>query len=170
MNKATRRLTFRARAARWAFLLPLAACLLLVAHALAVEPSERLADPALEARARVISAGLRCLVCQNESIDDSQAGLAHDIRMLVRRRLSAGDSDAQTIQAVVARYGEFVLLKPPVEPATYLLWFGPPVLLCIGLGGIAVWLRRRPASVEAAIPLNPAERERLDRLMSEGNG
>ncbi|HXT78243.1 MAG TPA: cytochrome c-type biogenesis protein [Acetobacteraceae bacterium] len=143
---------------------------LLAAHALAVEPSERLANPALEARARAISAGLRCLVCQNESIDDSQAGLAHDIRMLVRRRLSAGDTDAQTIQAVVARYGDFVLLKPPVEPATYLLWFGPAALLGIGLAGIAVWLRRRPATVEAATPLNQMERERLDKLMNEGQG
>src|SRR4051794_40404126 len=83
----------------------------------AVEPRERLADPAMEARARVISGELRCLVCQNESIDESGADLAHDIRVLVRERLAAGDSNAQTIQAVVNRYGSFVLLKPPVEPA-----------------------------------------------------
>ena len=89
----------------------------------AVEPRERLADPALEARARVICGELRCLVCQNELIDESGADLAHDIRVLVRERLVAGDTNAQTIQAVVNRYGSFVLLKPPVEPATYVLWY-----------------------------------------------
>ena len=94
--------------------------------AYAVEPRERLADPALEARARVISGELRCLVCQNESIDESGADLAHDIRIFVRQQLTAGDTNAQAIQAVVSRYGAFVLLKPPVEPATYVLWYGPP--------------------------------------------
>ena len=95
----------------------------------AVEPSERLPDPALEARARAIGAELRCLVCQNESIDESGADLARDIRALVRRRLTLGDSDAATIQAIVDRYGQFVLLRPPVERATWLLWFGPAALL-----------------------------------------
>src|SRR5271168_2859149 len=106
----------------------------------AVEPSERLADPALEARARAISGQLRCLVCQNESIDESGADLAHDIRIFVRDRLTAGDSNAQAVQAVVNRYGQFVLLKPPVEPATYVLWYGPPLLLVAGLAGTLVWL------------------------------
>jgi cytochrome c-type biogenesis protein CcmH len=135
---------------------------------LAVEPSERLADPTLEARARSIGSVLRCLVCQNESIDDSNADLAHDIRMLVRQRLAAGDSNAAAIQAVVSRYGDFVLLKPPVEPATYVLWFGPVALLLIGLGGTFVWLRRGVVASEPVAPLTDAERRRLDGLLREG--
>jgi cytochrome c-type biogenesis protein CcmH len=131
----------------------------------AVEPSERLADPALEARARAISSHLRCLVCQNESIDESGASLAHDIRMFVRERLTAGDTDAQATQALVNRYGQFVLLKPPVEPATYVLWYGPPILLVVGLGGTLVWLRRRQASPVDAEPLSAEETSRLDGLM-----
>jgi cytochrome c-type biogenesis protein CcmH len=101
----------------------------------AVEPRERLADPALEARARTISGELRCLVCQNESIDESGAGLAHDIRVFVRQRLAAGDTDSRAMQAIVSRYGQFVLLNPPVEPATYVLWYGPPLLVAAGLVG-----------------------------------
>lgn len=101
----------------------------------AVEPSERLADPGLEARARVISQELRCLVCQNESIDESNAQLAHDLRLLVRRRLVAGDTDQQVLNYIVARYGVFVLLNPPFEPVTWLLWLGPPALL-LGAGAI----------------------------------
>jgi len=148
----------------------LALMLLLAAAlpALAVEPAERLADPALESRARAISAELRCLVCQNESIDESHADLAHDIRMLVRERLTAGDSDAATVQAVVNRYGDFVLLKPPVEPATYVLWFGPVALLLVGLAGTIVWLRRRSPAAEPVTPLTDAERQRLDGLLREG--
>jgi cytochrome c-type biogenesis protein CcmH len=133
--------------------------------AYAVEPSERLANPALEARARVISSQLRCLVCQNESIDESGADLAHDIRMFVRERLTAGDTNAQTIQAVVNRYGAFVLLKPPVEPATYLLWYGPPLLLVIGLIGTMVWLKRRQSVPAESGPLSAEESQRLDGLM-----
>jgi cytochrome c-type biogenesis protein CcmH len=152
---------------KWLLILLLAIGIVLPAFA--VEPSERLADPALEARARAISAQLRCLVCQNESVDDSNADLAHDIRMLVRRRLVAGDSNAAAIQAVVDRYGQFVLLKPPVEPATYVLWFGPAALLVIGLGGTAVWLRRRVARAEPAVPLTEEERRRLDGLLREGS-
>jgi len=101
----------------------------------AVEPSERLADPGLEARARAISQELRCLVCQNESIDESNAQLAHDLRLLVRRRLVAGDTDQQVLNYIVARYGLFVLLNPPFEPVTWLLWLGPPALL-LGAGAI----------------------------------
>ncbi len=143
--------------------------LLLATHALAVEPSERLADPALEARARSISATLRCLVCQNESIDDSNADLAHDIRLLVRQRLLAGDTDAQVRQAIVNRYGQFVLLKPPVEPATYLLWFGPVAMLLVGFVGVTIWLRRRPVAAVDATPLNQDEQRRLDALLSEAD-
>jgi cytochrome c-type biogenesis protein CcmH len=136
----------------------------LAAHA--VEPRERLADPALEARARTISSELRCLVCQNESIDESGADLAHDIRIFVRERLTAGDTDAQAIQAMVDRYGSFVLLKPPVEPATYVLWYGPPLLVLIGLAGSLVWMKgRRPAAAEAA-PLSAEEKSRVEGLMS----
>jgi cytochrome c-type biogenesis protein CcmH len=143
--------------------------LLLATHALAVEPSERLSDPTLEARARSISATLRCLVCQNESIDDSGADLAHDIRVLVRQRLSAGDTDAQVRQAVVDRYGQFVLLNPPVEPATYLLWFGPLAMLLVGFVGVVIWLRRRPLAAIDTAPLNEEEQRRLDALLREAD-
>ena len=95
----------------------------------AVEPSERLADPALEARARTLSKELRCLVCQNQSIDESNADLAHDLRVLLRQRLVAGDTDQQVLDYLAARYGVFVLLDPPFEPATYLLWLTPPLLV-----------------------------------------
>jgi cytochrome c-type biogenesis protein CcmH len=142
---------------------------LLTVTAHAVEPSERLADPVQEARARAISGELRCLVCQNESIDESGADLAHDIRMVVRPRLSAGDTDAQAMQAIVNRYGSFVLLKPPVEPATYVLWYGPPVLVVLGLAGFLVWIRRRqPAAAETA-PLTAEESRRLEGLMREND-
>jgi cytochrome c-type biogenesis protein CcmH len=144
--------------------------LLTVSTAFAVEPNERLADPALEARARTISGELRCLVCQNESIDESGASLAHDIRIFVRQRLTAGDTDAQTIQAVVNRYGQFVLLKPPVEPATYVLWYGPPLLVAVGLAGSLLWLRRRQAVSSAIAPLSPEETQRLNGLMRESDG
>jgi cytochrome c-type biogenesis protein CcmH len=124
-----------------------------------------LADPALEARARAISGQLRCLVCQNESIDDSGADLAHDIRIFVRQRLTAGDSNAQAVQAVVNRYGAFLLLKPPVEPATYVLWYGPPTLLALGLGGSLLWLRHRQRVPVDSPPLTAEETRRLDQLM-----
>jgi cytochrome c-type biogenesis protein CcmH len=137
--------------------------------AYAVEPSERLANPALDARARTISGELRCLVCQNESIDESGADLAHDIRIFVRQRLTAGDSNTQAIQAIVNRYGAFVLLKPPVEPATYVLWYGPPALVLFGLAGSLLWLRRRQAIPANAAPLTPEETRRLDGLMREND-
>ena len=136
---------------------------------LAVEPAEQLKNPALEARARHISAGLRCLVCQNETIDESNASLAHDIRMLLRERLTAGDTDQQAVKAIVDRYGEFVLLDPPVRPATYVLWFGPAAILLGGLLGGAVWLRRRSVTNEAAVPLSPDERDRLDTILREAD-
>jgi cytochrome c-type biogenesis protein CcmH len=139
----------------------------LSAPALAVEPSERLADPALEARARDLSEQLRCLVCQNESIDQSAAPLAHDLRVLLRERIAAGDSDAQAVKFLTDRYGDFVLLKPPVEPATYVLWFGPIAVLVLAAAASVVYLRRRKAT-PAIAPLSAAETQRLARLLREG--
>ena len=133
--------------------------------AAAADPAERLPDPALEARARAVFVQIRCVVCQNESIDDSGADLAHDIRVFVRERLTSGDTNAQAMQAIVSRYGSFVLLKPPVEPATYLLWYGPPLLLAAGLAGTLVWLKRRQTGPAEIAPLNPEESRRLDGLM-----
>lgn len=137
------------------------------ATALAVEPNERLADPALEARARALSTGLRCLVCQNESIDESHAPLAHDLRVLLRERIAAGDSDAAAVKYLTDRYGAFLLLKPPVEPATYMLWFGPIGVLLLALGGAGLYLRRRKPVAEI-VPLSASETQRLERLLHEG--
>jgi cytochrome c-type biogenesis protein CcmH len=150
----------------------LAAALLLFALAgvaRAVEPDEMLANPVLEARARAIGKELRCLVCQNESIDDSNATLAHDLRVILRERLVAGDTDKQAIQYIVDRYGQFVLLKPPVEPATYALWFGPACLLLLAGVGTMFYLRRhRPGMAEAPAPLDPDEAHRIAELLGEG--
>lgn len=152
--------------------LPLLAALALLGltlapPALAVLPEEMLADPGLEARARAISRELRCLVCQNQSIDDSNADLAHDLRVLVRERLKAGDGDAQVVRYVVDRYGQFVLLKPPVEPVTYVLWFGPGVILASGAVGILLYLRRRRPGAADAAPLSAEEEARLRRLLED---
>jgi cytochrome c-type biogenesis protein CcmH len=154
------------RGLRTALLLLTLAVPAFVVPAFAVEPGERLADPVLEARAREIGQGLRCLVCQNESIDESHADLAHDVRVLLRERLVAGDSDAQATAYIVSRYGDFVLLQPPVKPATYLLWFGPPLLLAVAGAAVAVGLRRRAAQ-PAEAPLDETERQRLTGLMRE---
>jgi cytochrome c-type biogenesis protein CcmH len=146
------------------------AFLLLAVSALpvgAVTPAERLADPALEARARVLSQELRCLVCQNQSIDDSSADLAHDLRVLVRERLAAGDSDPAVLAYLTSRYGDYVLLKPPVKPTTWLLWFGPPALLLLGALTLLAQRRRRRSLGEPA-PLSAAERDQLARLLKEG--
>lgn len=148
---------------------PLVVPLVVPSAALAVEPNERLANPVLEARARAISKELRCLVCQNESIDESGADLAHDIRVFLRERLTAGNSDAKAIQAVVNRYGIFVLLRPPVEPATYVLWYGPPVLVLVGLLAAVLWLRHRQTVGPDTVPLSPEEASRLDGLMREND-
>ena len=137
--------------------------LALAGPALAVNPDERLADPALEARARALGKELRCLVCQNQSIDDSNADLAHDLRVLIRARIAAGDSDSQVLAYLQARYGDFVLLRPPVDPATWALWFGPAAVL---LGGVGVLVARRRAVPAAPAPLSPEERARLDLLMT----
>jgi cytochrome c-type biogenesis protein CcmH len=147
---------------------PLLAALILwtwAVPALAVDPDERLADPALEARARALSQQLRCLVCQNQSIDDSNADLAHDLRVLVRERLKAGDSDAQVLAYLRARYGDFVLLKPPLERATWLLWFGPPAMILIGVGALVLSSKRRRTGEPA--PLDPTERARLAAILGE---
>jgi len=132
----------------------------------AVEPDEVLQDKALEARARHISEGLRCLVCQNQSIDDSAAPLAKDLRVLVRERLKAGDTDQQIEDFVVARYGEFVLLKPRFEPHTFLLWFATPVVFIIALLIVAFAYRRRSA-VPTTAALSDAEELRLRRLLED---
>lgn len=137
--------------------------LMLPMAAWAVEPGERLADPALESRARAISAELRCVVCQNESIDESRADLARDIRRLVRDRLLAGENDQAVTRAVVDRYGAFVLLRPPVEAATWLLWFGPLALLLSAGAAVGFWLRRRRA-IQPPAPLTEAEQRRLETL------
>jgi cytochrome c-type biogenesis protein CcmH len=138
--------------------------LLLAVPAAAVLPDEMLPDAAQEARARAISKDLRCVVCQNQSIDDSDAPLARDLRLLVREQISAGKSDAEVRDYVVARYGNFVLLKPPVEGDTLLLWAGPFAVLLLGAAGLTLWQRRRPAAAPDAAPLTEAERAELDRL------
>jgi cytochrome c-type biogenesis protein CcmH len=138
--------------------------LTLAAPVFAIEPQEQLADPALEARARTISQELRCLVCQNESIDDSNADLARDLRRIVRERLTAGDTDDQVMGFVTARYGDYVLLRPPLRAGTLALWFGPVVLLFAAIALLILRRRRRPAE---APPLSPEESRRLARLMDE---
>jgi cytochrome c-type biogenesis protein CcmH len=145
------------------------------APALAVTPDEILPDPQLEARARALSHELRCMVCQNQSIDDSDAPLAHDLRVLVRERLKAGDSDTQVVEFLVARYGEFVLLRPRYfEWHTAPLWFAPIGLLLIG--GITVWVavrRRRGRGITkpaGPAPLSPSEQARLAELTKSGPG
>jgi cytochrome c-type biogenesis protein CcmH len=159
-----------ARKAGGGFLVRAALIMMLAvsASAHAVEPSEMLKDPALEARARAISRDLRCLVCQNQSIDDSNADLAHDLRLIVRERLAAGDSDQQVKAYLVARYGDYVLLEPPLKAKTLLLWFGPALLLLAGAGAIYVVLRRR-ADMLAPVPLDEAEHRRLASLTGEGD-
>ena len=143
--------------------------LLIAPSAHAVQPDEILADPALETRARTLSRELRCMVCQNQSIDDSDAPLARDLRLLVRERLTAGDSDNQVLDFLTARYGEFVLLKPRFGWDTALLWLAPAGVLAIGAYGLVVLLRRRrenPGSAESQEPqLSESERARLAELI-----
>ena len=139
----------------------------------AVQPDEILADAALEGRARALSKELRCMVCQNQSIDDSAAPLARDLRLLVRERLTGGDSDQQVLDFLVARYGEFVLLRPRLAWHTALLWLGPPGALIGGALVLLLIARRRsrrassPAGREVEV-LSPAEEARLARLMQSG--
>ncbi len=168
-------------------LLQTPALFLATAPAWAVNPDEVMADPALESRARELSKGLRCLVCQNQSIDDSDADLAKDLRVLVRERLSKGDSDAEVVEFVVSRYGDFVLLKPPFKATTLVLWLGPLVILGFGLLAIFVFFRPRAmirasaklgaegadAGAEGTAPQTPAplsedEKRRIEALMKDG--
>ena len=135
----------------------------------AVAVDKPLDDPALEARAREIHKELRCLVCQNQSIEDSNADLARDLRQLVRERLAAGDSDEEVLSFVVARYGDWVLLTPPVQGNTLLLWTAPLLLLVFGGGGFLYWYRRQRATApKASDALSAEERARLDRLLDDG--
>jgi cytochrome c-type biogenesis protein CcmH len=132
--------------------------------AFAVQPDEMLKDPALETRARDLSRELRCMVCQNQSIDDSDAPLARDLRLLVRERLQAGDSDRAVLDFLVARYGEFVLLKPRFTAQTALLWIAPAVVLLAGAGVILWAVRRRSAPQAALPPLTEEEQRAIERL------
>jgi cytochrome c-type biogenesis protein CcmH len=133
--------------------------------AVAVQPDEILADPALEARAREISKGLRCLVCQNENIDDSNASLARDLRLLVRDRLLEGDSDEEVVEFVVERYGEFVLLNPTMRGGNWALWAAGPVLFLIAAGLGVVYVRRRATAPVTADGLSDDEKKRLDEIL-----
>jgi len=151
------------------------ALVLVCGPALAVDPKEVLDDPVMENRAREISKDLRCVVCQNQSIDDSDATLARDLRVLVRDRLTAGDTDRQVIDYVVSRYGDFVLLKPPVKGSTMVLWAGPGVIAVLALLWAVVFFRRRTAAEAGKLqsepaPLTDEERRRLDALKKDGGG
>ena len=143
-------------------ILPVLLFLMLGGSAFAVQPDEILKDAALEARARALSGGLRCLVCQNQSIDDSDAPLARDLRILIRERLSAGESDAQVMDFIVARYGDFVLLKPRFTAGTAVLWTAPFAVL---LAAALFLFRRRKAATANEAPLSPDERAALDRAL-----
>ncbi|MGZ5849644.1 MAG: cytochrome c-type biogenesis protein [Methyloceanibacter sp.] len=149
-----------------ALFLPILVSLLVSLPVRAVEPDEILPDAGLETRARHISEGLRCLVCQNQSIDDSEAPLAKDLRLLVRDRLKAGDSDQEVIDFIAARYGEFVLLKPRLAPHTLVLWLATPVLFLVALFTIVLAYRRR-GRVAAPKPLSAAEARRLKRILDQ---
>lgn len=143
----------------------IALLLLLASPALAVEPSEMLDDPVLEARARELSTGLRCPVCRNESIDESNASLSKDLRIILRERLVAGDSDAQAVDYLVQRYGEFVLLKPNTQGANRLLWAAAPLMLLLALWIGWVTIRRRGQTGETG--LDPKEQARLDKILND---
>lgn len=137
----------------------------------AVEPDEIMKDPVLEARAREVSKDLRCVVCQNQSIDDSNSGIAKKMRILVRDRIAHGDSNQEVKDYLVSRYGDFVLLKPPMNAKTMVLWFGPALMIVIGLVGIVFYYRRRSAQAAQGkgivVPLTAQEQARLDALMKE---
>ena len=139
---------------------------LLATPALAVRPDEILADPALEARARTLSQGLRCLVCRNESIDDSDAPLAHDLRVLLRDRLVAGDSDVQAVDYIVARYGEFVLLNPTTQGANLILWGAGPAALLAG-AWLAFFVTRRRARAADVAELSAEDQARVKTLLED---
>lgn len=151
----------RARLVAYAWLM---LCLLVQSPVFAVGPDERLANPVLEARAREISKELRCLVCQNQSIDDSEADLAKDLRALVRERLRAGDSNEQVMTYIAARYGDFVRMTPPFAGSTLALWLGPLAILLAGGAIVAIALRRAGAAAPIA-PLTPEEAARVKNLL-----
>jgi len=157
---------------KWFCLIVAVLTLVALPPALAVQPDEILSDPALEARARSLSKELRCMVCQNQSIDDSDAPLARDLRILVRERLQAGESDQQVINFLVARYGEFVLLKPRFSWHTALLWLAPASVLLIGACGVLLLVRRGRADSDRATvareKLTPAEAARLSEILRQG--
>jgi cytochrome c-type biogenesis protein CcmH len=161
-----RRLSLTAMAARLALVFLVLSA---VQPAFAVRPDEVLKDPALEARARALSRELRCMVCQNESIDDSDADLAHDLRVLVRDRLKAGDSDAQVINFLVARYGEFVLLKPRFAWHNAVLWMTPAGVLIAGALAMFFALRRRRAAPASLAPLSSDEERRLAEVINQAS-
>jgi cytochrome c-type biogenesis protein CcmH len=150
------------------FLLLVLTALSLATSARAVLPGEQLADPKFEARARAISQELRCVVCQNQTIDDSDATLAHDLRIIVRERLTAGDSDEQVKAYILRRYGPYVLLKPPLEAETLLLWFGPLFILLAGGAGSIIYLRRRDRASSGS--LTKDEETELSHILGEGRG
>ena len=137
-----------------------------ITPARAVEPDEMLKDPALEARARALTQELRCVVCQNQSVDDSDAPLARDIRILVRERIAAGDSDEKASDFIVKRYGDFVLLTPPLRGDTLLLWLGPALLIGAGLALAWSYMRKLRRASEPN-PLTPAEEDRVQRILDD---
>ena len=149
---------------RW---LALVLCLL-AAPLAAVQPDEALDDPALEQRARALSDGLRCPVCRNESIDESNAAISRDLRLLLRARLVAGDTDAEAMQYLVDRYGDYILLNPKVEGANILLWLAAPIMLILA-GGIAVVTIRGRSTAATPDALSTVEKRRLDQLMGDGS-
>lgn len=150
---------------RW-FISPLVLiCALLATAVFAVEPDEILDDPALEARARALSAEVRCVVCQNEPIDSSNAGVARDLRLLIRERLVAGDTDKQVLDYLVSRYGDYVLFRPPLRRETLALWLGPFVIAAMAALGVGLMLMRRPRRILAKdIALSPQEEAELDQM------
>lgn len=136
---------------------------------MAVNPDEVLDDPLLEKRARALSVNIRCLVCQNQSIDDSNADLARDLRILVRERLIAGDSDTEVLDYLISRYGDFVMLKPPFKGSTFILWLGPLFVFILAVIGLVIYFRRRQTELantsDSSSRLSSEEREQLNRLL-----
>lgn len=142
-------------------------CLVLPGAVLAVQPDEKLDDPALEARAKELSAEIRCVVCQSETIETSNASMARDIRILIRERLAAGQDEDQISDYLVSRYGDYILYRPPMKPSTWLLWFGPALVFVMGLAALLVYLRKRRPNQSATDQLSESEQRRLAQLVEE---
>lgn len=157
-------------ALRGCLLVMLMAVLLAPGPAWSLAPVDPLDDPELEQRARDLSRELRCLVCQNEPIHESSAPLAHDMRKLVRERIAAGDSDEEVKAYLVARYSDYVLLRPPMKRETYLLWYGPAAIAVIGAIGVAIYFRRRARAAGTGEALSASEQRRLERILDEHDG